>query len=91
VKVIYTGPHPEVTVPELGLVAERDKPVVVKAEVGERLAAQADWSAETRNTEGASAPDKPTEPAEGDAATEPTEPEGEAADDTTNDDDKGSK
>ena len=45
-RVVYTGPAPAVRVPEAGdLLAEREKPVEVPADVGRRLIEQGQWRA----------------------------------------------
>ncbi|MCP2168132.1 hypothetical protein [Goodfellowiella coeruleoviolacea] len=44
-RISYTGPHRAVTVPALGLTAERDRPIEVPDDLAAPLLDQPDWAA----------------------------------------------
>jgi hypothetical protein len=44
-RVVYTGPHAEVEVPSLGVVAVRGEAVEVDDAAGHELVKQGDWNA----------------------------------------------
>ena len=43
-KLVYSGPHTAVEVPDAGIVAERDVPVDVPADVAKSLLEQSTWT-----------------------------------------------
>lgn len=54
--VTWQGPSPLQSVPDAGIVAERDVPVDVPDEIGRRLLDQATWSAGRREHSGERGP-----------------------------------